>query len=141
MHWVAVNVFERAWRTFLGGPDGPLRFRFVMQPLMALLLAWRAGRRDASLGRPPFLWGLVFDGAHRAEYVRRGWNDVSRVFALAVAMDLVYQALRHLRPSILASLLTATVLAIVPYLLFAGPANRLARRMSKRGPSSFVSSS
>jgi hypothetical protein len=136
----ATDILERAWRTFVGGPSGPLKFRFLLQPLMALLLAMRAGRRDARLGHPPFLWGLVSGRGARREYLLRGWKDMSRVFVLAVAMDLLYQFRRGLRPSLLGALLAATVLAIVPYLLLCGPVNRIARRMSMRGPSSLAPS-
>src|SRR5437868_8007609 len=37
---------------------GPGRFRFVLQPLMALVLGIRSGLADARAGRPPFLYGV-----------------------------------------------------------------------------------
>jgi hypothetical protein len=55
------------------------------------------------------------------------WQRISRVFVLAFALDVVYQLLAWggLKP--LQALLTATVLALLPYLLLRGPVNRLAR--------------
>ncbi|HXW73717.1 MAG TPA: hypothetical protein VEK10_02780 [Steroidobacteraceae bacterium] len=38
-------------RYFIGRFDGPLHFRFIAQPLMAILLAMRDGWRDARAGR------------------------------------------------------------------------------------------
>jgi hypothetical protein len=39
---------------------GPGRFRFVMQPLLAIFLGIRGGLADARESRPPFLKGLLF---------------------------------------------------------------------------------
>jgi hypothetical protein len=35
--------------------SGPGAFRFVLQPLVAVLLGIRDGRADAKAGRPPYL--------------------------------------------------------------------------------------
>ncbi len=51
---------------------GPGRFRFVLQPAMAILLGVRGGLSDARAGRPPYLFGVLFDPLHRREYVRTG---------------------------------------------------------------------
>jgi hypothetical protein len=39
---------------------GPGRFRFVLQPLTAIVLGIRNGLADARAGRPPYLEGLLF---------------------------------------------------------------------------------
>src|SRR5262252_3042621 len=41
---------------------GPGRFRFILQPTFAIILGIRAGKADARLGRPPYLYSLVFHG-------------------------------------------------------------------------------
>ncbi len=38
---------------------GPGRFRFVLQPTMAILLGLRGGLADAQAGRPPYLEGVL----------------------------------------------------------------------------------
>ena len=38
---------------------GPMKFRLVLQPLMAAFFAIRSGLADARAGRPPYLWALV----------------------------------------------------------------------------------
>src|SRR4030088_1767271 len=40
--------------------DGPGAFRFVLQPLVAMLLGVRDGRRDAAVNRPHFLLCCIF---------------------------------------------------------------------------------
>lgn len=115
------------WTDFIGRFDGPLHFRLFMQPLMALLLAVRDGSSDAREGRGAYLWSLATDPAQRLYLLADGWRGISRVFLLACALDVVYQFLvwHGLKP--LQALLTATVLAVLPYALLRGPVNRLVR--------------
>ena len=105
---------------------GHLSFRFVLQPLVAIVLAIRAGLQDARTGRPPYLSTILTNPAERGNLLREGWNAVAMVFVMAVAIDAVYQVivLRWIYPGEL--LLVAFFLACVPYLLFRGPANRIA---------------
>jgi hypothetical protein len=112
----------------IGRVDGPMHFRVYLQPLMACAFAIRDGRRDAREGRPPYLWTVLTDPAHRRWLLRNGWKGVWRVFVLAWTLDIVYQlfVLGGLQP--FQALSTAILLALVPYLLLRGPVNRLARR-------------
>jgi hypothetical protein len=57
-----------------------------------------------------------------------GWKDVCKVFIVATILDSVYQLRVHHGVYLLELVLTATVLAIVPYLLVRGPVSRVARR-------------
>lgn len=36
--------------------SGPMRFRLILQPVMAVIFAIRAGLKDAKEGRPPYFW-------------------------------------------------------------------------------------
>jgi hypothetical protein len=53
---------------------------------------------------------------------------VGKVFILAVVLDSIYQLIVHRGVYVLELLITATVLAIIPYVLVRGPVNRIARR-------------
>lgn len=105
-----------------------MKFRLVLQPLMAAIFAVRAGLKDAREGQPPFFWAIFTDPQHRREMLKDGWRSVGRIFILAVILDTVYQiiVLRWFYP--VEALLVAIQLAIVPYLLIRGPVNRIARR-------------
>src|SRR3954451_5380247 len=48
------EAIERGWNNLIGRWDGPMSFRFLIQPAMAILFAIRAGLRDARQGEPPF---------------------------------------------------------------------------------------
>ena len=48
------DVLARGWENFLARPEGPFSLRFVIQPVVAVGIAVRAGLRDARQGRPPW---------------------------------------------------------------------------------------
>jgi hypothetical protein len=107
---------------------GPLAFRLLIQPLMATLLAVRAGVKDGHRCRPAYLWAVLTDPAHRRELLHGGWKDISRVFLLAIAMDVVFQLIVFHTVHPLGTLLVAVVLAALPYVIVRGPVSRLARK-------------
>lgn len=118
---ILTNVSDRV--------GGPMTFRIILQPLMATLLAIRAGMKDAQTGRPPYFWTILTNPNQRGDLMREGWKSVARVFFLAIVMDFIYQliVLNWIYPFEL--LLIAVLLAVVPYLLLRGPVNRLVRRL------------
>jgi hypothetical protein len=121
------DFFANYVSNFIGRFDGPLHFRLIMQPLMAILLAVRDGSRDAREGRGAYGWTLLTDASQRRYLLADGWKGISRVFVLAYVLDVVYQFIewRGLKPS--QALLTAIILAVIPYVLLRGPVNRLVR--------------
>lgn len=125
------ELWTRVVENMLLRLDGPLHARLLLQPLVASVLAVMAGLRDARAGKPPYFWALATDPAHRREMVRSGWKDVSKVFLLAIVLDIAYQFVvsRFVYPGEV--LLVALLLAIVPYLVLRGLTTRLAR---VRGP-------
>jgi hypothetical protein len=112
--------------------SGPMNFRLLLQPLVATILAVRAGLSDAREGRPAYFWTLLSDSSQRRDLLREGWKSIAKVFIMAVIIDLVYQYLVDGWVHILEALGIAALLAIVPYILFRGPVNRIAARYRKR---------
>ena len=125
------EILTRFWEQLIAQPNGPLAFRLILQPIMASILAFRDGLKDAREGRPPYTWTLWTDPAYRASYLREGLKRISRVTIFALVMDAIYQfmVLRWFYP--VEALVTAFVLAVLPYLLIRGPAARLARRLNQ----------
>lgn len=107
---------------------GPLKFRLILQPLMAAYLAIRHGLKDAKTGQEPYFWSILTSAGHRRALLAQGWKDVGKLFALAVVLDAVYQflVLRWIYP--LDAMGVAGVLALVPYLVLRGLVTRLAKR-------------
>jgi len=112
--------------------DGPLHFRFIVQPLMATIFAVIDGVKDAKAGKPPYFWGLLATPERRKEMVKEGWKSVGKIFILAVILDAVYQLKVHSSVYAGELLIVAFVLAIVPYLVLRGPINRIVRTVAAR---------
>lgn len=107
--------------------DGPMSLRLILQPLMAILFAFRDGVKDAREKRPPYFWALFTDPTHRREMLKNGWKSIGKVFVVAIVLDLVFQYLvfHAFRP--VGAIVAGITLAVVPYLLLRGPVNRLMR--------------
>lgn len=121
------EILTRVWGNLIGRVHGPLTFRLILQPAVAVFLAIRAGIKDARGDSPIYFWALFTHPAQRRQLLRDGWKSVGRVFILAIVIDAVYQFIvfRWFYPG--EALVVAFVLAIVPYLLVRGPVNRIAR--------------
>jgi hypothetical protein len=113
----------------LGGPG---TLRFVLQPLFALLLGVRDGRRDAQAGRPPYFWGLLVDREHRRAALREGALAIAKPFVISIAVDAVlsYVSLGAVHPG--ESLVVGCLLVALPYILARALTNRLIQRRTRR---------
>jgi hypothetical protein len=111
--------------------SGPGRLRFILQPLMAIWLGVRSGRKDARAGLPPFLRALLLQGEYRRRMWRETVDAVRDLIAVAILLDMAAQALifHEVRPG--AALIIGPPLVLVPYALSRGLANRAARRRSQ----------
>ena len=126
-HGVSVENVRRVMRNVVERPFGPMTFRFVLQPFMAAIAAWRDGREDARTGRRPYLWALLTRPAALGGRLHEGLVATGRVIILGLVMDTIYQALVFDTFHPVEAVLIALLLAFVPYLLLRGPFARLAR--------------
>jgi hypothetical protein len=115
------------WEDLLGRMGGPITFRLVLQPTIAVIFAIRDGLKDARAGRPLYFWSLFTHSRERRHLLKDGWKSVGFVFVFAIVVDGVYQFIvfRWFYPG--EALTVAIVLAIVPYLQIRGLANSIAR--------------
>jgi len=126
------DLLTRFWSDLVARVHGPFSFRFVLQPVMAILYAARDGIVDARQGRPPYFWTIFTRPGERWERLREGQKAVARVIALGVLMDVVYQLLMFHRIYLLQLIVIVLALAFVPYVIFRGPLNRIARAWMAR---------
>jgi hypothetical protein len=112
--------------------SGPMKFRLLLQPLMAVIFAVMSGLKDAKAGKPPYFWALLTHPTHRREMIRDGWKSVGKVFVLALILDVIYQiiVLRFVYPG--EAIVVAVALAIVPYLIVRGLVTRVAQMRYRR---------
>ena len=125
------EIWQRYIESLFARLDGPLHFRIIMQPLMASIFAVIDGVRDAKAGRPAYFWSVIFDSKDRKDLLKLCWKRVGKVFILAIILDVVYslKELHWVYPG--ETLIVAFVLAIVPYMLLRGPADRLLKLFIK----------
>jgi hypothetical protein len=126
------EFFTRVSQDLIARVSGPLQFRLVLQPAMAVFFAVRAGLHDAAEKRPAYFWAIFTDKAQRKDLLKEGWKAIGKVFVIAMIVDSIYQfmVLRWLYPG--EALIVAVILSVVPYLLIRGPVNRVARLIHKR---------
>jgi hypothetical protein len=123
----SAEVRQRVWQDLLDRPGGPMTFRFILQPIMAAIVALRDGIEDAKLGRSPYFWSLVTDPSERVGRLQEGLIATARIILLGLCIDAVYQliVLKAFYP--VEAVIVAIALAFVPYLLLRGPIARIAR--------------
>jgi hypothetical protein len=119
------NVFSDLWQGFVSRTTGPLKFRFLLQPAMAIFLGIGGGVSDWRAGKPAFFWEFWSDPAKRKELLREGWRSLGKLLILAVLLDCVYQFIVLRWIYVVEAVIVAFFLAIVPYLLVRGPVNRV----------------
>jgi hypothetical protein len=111
------DIWMRILENMSDRVNGPMRFRFVLQPLMAVIFAVIA-----------YAWALFTDSASRADMIKDGWKSVGKIFILALVLDLGFQIFVQGFVFPMETVLVAITLAIVPYLILRGPINRLFRK-------------
>ena len=124
---VTVEAFQRFWHDLVERPDGPMRFRFILQPLMAAIAAIHDGREDARAGRSPYFMTVLRNPQERVGRLREGLNATARIILLGLVMDVIYQllVLKTFYPN--EALVVALLLAFVPYVIIRGLVLRIAR--------------
>ena len=122
------EVLTRIWTDLLARPSGPFAFRFVVQPLVATLVAMRDGITDARTGRSPYFWTVLRDAAQRHARLGEGLKATGKIIAFGIVIDAVYQLKAAGAFYPVEAFATALLLGFVPYLLLRGLADRIARR-------------
>jgi len=130
----SAEVRERIWQDLTERPGGPMTFRIVLQPIMAMIAAFHDGVKDANSGRSAYFWTILTDPAERSGRLREGLISTARVILLGLGIDAVYQfiVLNTFYPG--EAVIVAILLAFVPYLLMRGPFSRIVRWWRERAP-------
>jgi hypothetical protein len=126
-----MSEWQRIVHNLFARLDGPLHFRLIVQPMMAIIFAVVDGIKDAKANKPPYFWALLSTPHYHKELLKEGWKSVGKIFVLAIVLDVVYQLKVHSTVYPGETLIVAFLLAIVPYLLLCGPVNRLASLRKK----------
>ena len=111
---------------------GPGRFRFLLQPAVAVALGVAAGRADARAGRAPYLYALLLGSEDRGRLARSAFRDLANVLLVGILLDSVSQWLILGASYFGAALVVGPVLIAVPYVVARVLANRAATAFKAR---------
>jgi hypothetical protein len=103
---------------------GPGRFRFILQPLVSIILGIRSGIGDGKAGRPPYLWGVLFHPKMRGEFLKSGLGTLSNILLMGILLDSICQWLILGESYLGAALVVGPVLIMTPYTIVRSLANR-----------------
>jgi hypothetical protein len=107
--------------------SGPGRFRFILQPLIATLLGIRSGLADARSGRPPYLYGVLFNRKLRSELLKSGFATIVNLLLMGILLDSIFQWVIYGTSYPGAALIVGPVLIVTPYSVARALTNRCAR--------------
>ena len=126
-HGVSIATFQRVWHQLIDRADAPMRFRFILQPLMAAIAAILDGLKDARTGRSPYFWTMLRNPRERIERLNEGLNATASIILLGLVMDAIYQiiVLKRFYPA--EAVIVALLFAFIPYVIIRGPVLRIER--------------
>ena len=67
---ITMEVVFRILRNLINRPSEPMRFRFILQPAMAVIVAIHDGIKDAKAGRSPYFWTVLRNPEKRGGRLR-----------------------------------------------------------------------
>jgi hypothetical protein len=126
-------AFARFWHDLVDRTTGPMKFRLILQPSIAAIIAILDGLRAVRDGRPPYVSMRVLRNPHESlGQIRDGLNvalnATARIIVLAVVLDAIYQILVLGTFYPVEALVVALLLALVPYMIIRGLVVRAWRR-------------
>lgn len=123
-----VYIFSaQFWQELPQRFTGAGRFRFILQPIVAIVLGVRGGAADAAAENPPYLFGLLFAGGRRSELLRSGMTVIRNLLAVGIIMDVVFQMVLYREVHPAAALVVGPIAICVPYALSRALTTRLLR--------------
>jgi hypothetical protein len=112
---------------------GSGRLRFILQPVIAIVLGIRGGLVDAKTGNPPYLLGLLLGAGRRgrAELLRNGVEAIGTLLAMGIILDVVFQLVLYHSVHPGAALVVGPILICLPYAASRSLATCVMRAMAK----------
>jgi hypothetical protein len=111
--------------------NGPLGFRFILQPLVAILLGIFDGVKDSRAGNIPFLEDFIVHPHKRVALLKSAGVSVLKPVIVGIITDAIAQFLIFKTVHPLDAVFVGTVIIAVPYVLTRGIVNRITSRRKK----------
>jgi hypothetical protein len=110
---------------------GPGRLRFILQPVIAIVLGIRGGLVDAKAGNPLHPLGLLLGAGRRAELLRSSAEAIGTLIAMGIILDVVLQLVLYHSVHPGAALVVGPILICLLYAASRALATRVTRAMPK----------
>ena len=120
------DVFAHIWEMLIVQVHGPLHLRFIMQPILGFIIAFRHGSSDARADRPPYFCGRsrAIRSVGLTCFARLGITSAGSFSPPSPWTRFIeFIVYRWIYPT--QALITAAMLAFVPYLLLRGMVTRI----------------
>jgi hypothetical protein len=114
------DVITRFWEDLMARPSGPMSFRFLLQPIMAMIFGIRDGRKDTRKSRPAFVWSILTDPDERPALLKDALRSVSKILLFALVLDGIYQLMTFKRIYPMEAIVVAMAVALLPYIVIRG---------------------
>jgi hypothetical protein len=122
---------EQTW-LLLADAQATFSRRFVIQPLMAIFLGLRDGKRDADSGHPPYILSLLMHPPSRKSLLVHGLKNIALPLSIGVVLDGIVQLLVASHIELWRAVTVGSLLVALPYMLSRALGNRLFSRMAQR---------
>jgi len=125
---------EGIWQDLQAVLQGGFTFRYIVQPVIAILLGIRDGRMDAHAGKPPELYRFFFGTGGRLKALKGALHATIKPTIVGIAIDVILQmrVLKNYRPGF--TVVAVGILVGLPYALARSITNQiLQHRMAARG--------
>lgn len=110
---------------------GPMNLRFIVQPLIAIILGIRDGVHDAREGIAPFLWNLCTRREGRKRQLNKVLKRLLIPLIVAVVLDAIVQYMLFQRIRVLGAVIMGVTIMGLPYAFARELTNRI---VSARSP-------
>lgn len=125
-------VFLRIAEGMAKRASGPMGFRIIIQPVIAIALGIRDGLMDANAGEYPYFIGLLFHPECRRELWARTLKNILKPFIAGVILDMILQYFIFQRVRLIPAIILGFVLIGLPYSIARGITNRVATKWRQR---------
>jgi hypothetical protein len=125
---------------FIARLTGPLKGRFILQPIMAILLGIRHGVHDAKVGRLPILWDLFDRSKGHKPNLREALKTWLVPLVIATVLDGIVQYLMFGWVRLSGAVTAGVTLMALPYLIARAVTNRIVSWRNRTSVSSSIRS-
>jgi len=103
----------------------PGAIRFIVQPIIAILLGIRDGLKDAKSGKLPFIYLLIYEPKKRLTTMKEGLKHIITALLIATVLDSIVQYSIYGLWRLQWAIVVGILLIALPYMTARGISNRI----------------